>query len=405
LSELPVIRISGKIPLSAQNAIRNCLINFEEFCRFNNYVLTQEISVSIYGSENADLYVSKKFIKLLESQKFHFSLWFDKQPLLTDNGFEDYVGTCFYMINCLQEYADIVEDELGRFDYFKSYQHHFDVADKNLVAEYFKILAQKLGIYHNFKAPSQLLLSHDVDIVKVKKNNLKFLLKTGKITQAALTFFTKSDIDYLKEIIDFESENHIKAIYFWLPVKGESVLKGINNADYDIYSEDIQEVIAQINDNRFLENGLHKSISTKSLDEESAMISNEKITKNRFHYLRFNVKNDWELIDQSGITDDYSLGFSHSIGFRNSYGLPFSPYSPVLQKQFNFRVHPLHIMDSTLIYYTKGDFAEKEALVMNFLNQNKENCQLGMLWHNNYLCSINFSEYRNLFEKTAKFSG
>jgi hypothetical protein len=401
LADKTAIHIAENIPPFAKKAIENCLENFAEFCHFNHFEPDFNINIGIYGHSEADLYVSEKFIQLLTEEKYHFSSWFDKKPLLIDNDFEDYIGTCFYMINCLQEYAENVEDELGRFEYTKSYQHHFDVAHKNLVAEYFKIIAQKIGINHAFNAQSQLLLTHDIDIVRVKKTHIKHLLKKGKIGEAFKTFIGKKDIDFLKEIIDFEEKNQLKAIYFWLPIKGKSSVEGIQNADYDIYDEEILEVINSIAESKLLENALHKSISDKSLDDERALISNKKITKNRFHFLKFNVKNDFETIEKSDITDDYSLGFSHAIGFRNSYGLPFKPYSPVLQKQFNLKVHPLNIMDSTLIYYTHGNFEKKKQLINDFLEQNRENCEVVLLWHNNYLSLENFNNYRKLFENIA----
>jgi hypothetical protein len=368
-----------ELPSFVKNAVVNVFENFDFFCQFNGFKRELTIKISRNKDLKANFYISEKFIQLLENQQFDFRFWFDDEPVLKENGEPDYIATCFYMINCLQEYANNVEDEKGRFDYKKSYQYHFEVTQQNLVVDYFKEIALEIGIKENLNATSTVFLSHDIDVLNVKKQAIATELKTLDFS-ALLRTLAKSKFDLLNELINYEQSNSIKATYFWLPVQGNQ--NGIPHADYSI--ADVKIFIDQLNTSTNFINGLHKSSTEKSLNEEAEMIANN-IKVNRYHFLKYNVKTDYSKLEDAKITTDCSLGFSHTIGFRNSYGLPFRPYSPILDKQFSFWVNPLHIMDSSLIYYTNGTVSEKEKMVKEFIDLNRENCQIGILWHNNYL--------------------
>ncbi|MCB9227351.1 MAG: hypothetical protein H6578_09325, partial [Chitinophagales bacterium] len=138
----------------------------------------------------------------------------------------------------------------------------------------------------------------------------------------------------------------------------------------------------KINKSKYHNIGLHKSISSNTINEELTKLLANKL---RFHYLKFNVKEDFEKIEASKIQEDYSLGFSTVLGFRNSYGLPFKPYHPVLEKQYSFTVFPLNVMDSSLYYYLHISNNEDMILVaINFIKNNAESCVLSILWHNNF---------------------
>lgn len=390
------LTFDDKIPFSAQKAIENVFENFAFFCKYNQLDFSQNISIGLNGkSKNYDCLISQKFINLLENKIWSWQDWFENDALLIDGGFEDYLGTCFYMINCIQEYADDVEDKWNRFDYKKSYQSHFGVVDENLVVEHFKLIAEKLNIKNNFKAPSTVFLSHDIDILNVKRQSISTEWRTFNIS-AILRNLAKNKFDFLEDLITIEKNLGIKATYFWLTEQGD--IENIPHADYEI--KEVQPFIEHLKAHPNFKNGLHKSTYSKSLEEEASTIG-ENIQFNRYHFLKYNVKVDYEKLEQSNIQADCSLGFSHTIGFRNNYGLPFRPYAPIAEKQYTFWVHPLHIMDSSLIYYTKGTLSQKEKLIREFLAKHSKNCQIGVLWHNNYL----FGEHLSMFERVLEIDG
>lgn len=366
-------------PPKVKNVVTNVFENFEHFLQYNHLHKTITVSISLKNNDNADFKISQKLIDLLEDEIYNHEAWFEEEPLVIENNHPDYIATCFYMINCIQEYAENVEDKWGRFEYTKSYQYKFSVAQENLVVKYFKEMASELGLSDNLNAPSTIFLSHDIDVYKVKKQAIFTEVKTVDFS-AALRTLAKSNEDLLQELINYEQSKGLKATYFWLPVQGNHL--EIPHADYII--DEVKSFINQLGNSPNFELGLHKSATEKTINEEADLIA-PNVNSNRYHFLKYNLKTDFPKLEASKIRADCSLGFSHTIGFRNSYGLPFKPFSPVLQKQFTFWVNPLHIMDSSLIYYTTGTVSEKERMVKQFIDSNRENCQIGILWHNNYL--------------------
>lgn len=384
-----------KIPQPAQKAIANVFENFDFFCRNNKVDFNGTVKIGIDKiNTDSDVYVSQKFIELLSEKVWHHEEWFESLPLLVYNDFDDYIGTCFYMINCVQEYADEVEDQWNRFDYKKSYQYGFDCAQENFVIEYFKLIAEQLGMNNNFDAPATIFLSHDIDKLDVKRQSISTEWRTFNLS-AIFRNMAKGKNDFLEDLINIERNNSVKATYFWLTEQND--FEGIPHADYDL--NEVRGFIDFLNNHPNFENGLHKSAHQNSLNEEANKIG-DGIKLNRYHFLKYNVKEDYEKLEASEMEADCSMGFSHAIGFRNSYGLPFKPFSPIAEKQFNFWVHPLHIMDSTLIYYTKGTLSQKEKLIREFFAKHTENCQIGVLWHNNYL----FGEHLSMFERVLENS-
>lgn len=362
-----------------KNAVINVFENFEHFLQFNQLYKSITVKISLEENDGANFRISQKMIDLLEGDIYEHEAWFEEEPLVVENNHPDYIATCFYMINCIQEYAENVEDKWGRFDYKHSYQYKFSVAQENLVVKYFKEMASELGFSENLNAASTVFLSHDIDVFKVKKQSISTEIKTVDFS-AVLRTLAKSNEDLLQELINYEQSKGLKATYFWLPVQGNH--REIPHADYTI--DKVKSFIKQLGNSSNFEVGLHKSATEKTINDEADLIA-PNVKSNRYHFLKYNVKTDYPKLESSKISSDCSLGFSHTIGFRNSYGLPFRPYSPTLQKQFTFWVNPLHIMDSSLIYYTTGTVSEKERMVKQFIDSNRENCQLGILWHNNYL--------------------
>lgn len=366
-------------------AILNIQQNFNYFLSFNNYIPNRN-KFSVGTTEKSDIIISNRFIYLIENKIYNHTEWFNNTPLLTDNGTPDYLGTCFYMINCLQEYHDNVEDKLNRFDYENSYQKKFDCASNNLVLDYFQEIALQLFGKKIPLQKSKYVLSHDIDFVNSAwKNETKNAIKKfdfhGLFNIVNKKITRKDSWQNIEEIVLQEQHNKINSTFFFLTEKGKTQYKKIENADYNLMDTYINNCLLKIKNSVYHNIGLHKSISSNTINEELQKLPSNLL---RFHYLKFNVKEDFDKIETSIIEEDYSLGFSTVLGFRNSYGFPFKPYNPVSEKQYKFTVFPLHIMDSSLYYYLNKQSYEAMVLsAINFIKLNAESCVLGILWHNN----------------------
>ncbi len=72
------------------------------------------------------------------------------------------------------------------------------------------------------------------------------------------------------------------------------------------------------------------------------------VTSCRSHYLLFQIPEDYRKLEQTGITDDYSMGYSNNPGYRAGTSLPFHFYDLEKEKASKLLIHPLAVMDKTL---------------------------------------------------------
>lgn len=387
---------------SVKLAIDSVFANFFNFLNFNKYILSK-VEIKIGNEDDCQFNLSKIFIHNFLTQEFHHSKWFNDSPIIKENGAQDVLGTCFYMINCLQEYAGSPLDYLGRFDYEHSYQAKFRCAEDHLVLMYFQEMAKVI-----FGSPiplqqSQYLLSHDIDALHSSwKEELKKQIKNFSFIQATKTIIARiqgrDEWQNIQNILEDEIRLEMPSTFFWLAKKGDTKYKGVKNADYHIEEPYVKNCLSSIESAPLHQNGLHKSISSLSFEEELSKLP--ATTINRFHYLKFNIPKDFQVLSDSKITADYSLGFSKNIGFRNSYGLPFIPFNPITLSYYKFTAYPLHLMDSSLFYYMNCQ--TNEAMfdsVASFIEKHSQSTVISVLWHNNFYQKKDYPRLLQMIKK------
>lgn len=380
------------------------------------YVTLVESSPSkiiISNTKDADIRVSEKFILAYTNKDFnHHNLMLHGPLIYCNDGTPDYLGTCAYMVNFLQEYSNKQDDfdELDRFKYEKSYQHRFDCTTKNLVLNYLIHLVtncEKTRHLKRKKVLSKLWATHDIDyIYKNWMPEFRTALRTFKIKQL-INILTRRrqnpDALIFEKILSINQKNKIKSTFFWLASQKDYRScsgKLIQNANYNINSQEIQNLIGKIRSFGF-ELGVHQSLGCEDIAAERDIIDPE-IEINRNHYLAGKLQNVWSSLEMADIKKDASAGFSQAIGFRNSYGLPIQPIDPVKNRPYDLTIYPLHIMDATLIKAkTKPDQAF--SIIQNFLLENKFDCEISILWHNNYFSNVKFPGWGDLYEKILNF--
>jgi len=348
------------------------------------------------------------FSSLINKKIFNFETYFRKGPFISfpETDKTDWLSTAFYMINSFQEYQnEPVNDNLdkfGRFRFDKSYQNKFNCIEENLVQTYFDNFINENALQSMFskvERKTKIFLSHDIDTINgsflqdglwaIKKGRFDIILKL--IMNEILLNPDWKNID---KIIKLRSEYDLKGTFFWLATKkiGEN---GVKNADYSIrklnnllkYSES---------------NGLHKSCYSTSFEEELRMLPFE--TKiNRYHFLKFRLPSSWDDIEASSLQIDASLGYAERYGFRNSYGLPFKPYNISSQKPYGFIEVPLNVMDGTFSRYMKIPKEKTASTIIDFIEKNKTNAILSILWHNTYFTNYKYAGYLEEYKKVLLY--
>jgi hypothetical protein len=154
--------------------------------------------------------------------------------------------------------------------------------------------------------------------------------------------------------------------------------------------------------------GLHPS--WQSGDDES-LLNNElrtlelttgkKITFSRQHYIRFNIPDTFRKLINTGITDDYSMGYGSINGFRASVASSFNWYDLEKEETTSLTLHPFCFMDANSFFEQK--FSAQQALeeMRHYYNTCKSlNCTFISIWHNTFLgTEKKFKEWREVYEE------
>ena len=372
------------------------------FCKNKNiqpeFVINEnecDVNIDPEAIENS-LFIDKNFyIKVFQNKEKVAFHEIDHRDKLTQ---------AFYLINSLDEQFWPSIDEIGRYNYSASLQ----LRNKNILSNHVQILFDEVFELINAKFnlkqysfQSRVFLSHDVDNIyggwkedgfaALKSNNYKVFLDL--LIKHLLQQPHWLTIDKIMKIHD---EYDLKSTFFWIVNKGKAK-NGLYNADYKFSSEIITKQRQKIITKGF-ENGLHKSVSDETFASEIKKFGNQPFS-NRNHYLRFSLPEHYHQIEESGIKVDCSLGFAEHYGFRNNYGLPFQPFDILNNKKFSFVEVPLHLMDRTFYNYLKIPVHKVADQCIEFIENNKTNCILSVLWHNNFFESIKYKGYLEEYKK------
>lgn len=384
---------------------------FGRFAGFEPVVVSEGEDLLIAEHGMGDIQVSHFFRQVYQNGDFHFKSYFRKSPLhQTAWNKPDYLSTCFFLLSYLQEYTDYAPDTFGRFPYKSSVQHHFSCIDQNLVSTYFTTLynaTPKLKALGDLQPhPAQFFLSHDIDTVHgALAQNGKWLLRKGRISALMQLIYNHyigtPDQMLLQKIMDIEDEFDVRSVFFWIVNSGKGT-RAIHNADYRMEDKRIRAIQQEIKTRGWV-NGLHKSAGRDTYPSELKRLGPVAEPVNRNHYLLTELPNTFDAIEEAGIRMDATMGFPDAIGFRNSYGLPVSPFNIKEKRAYQFVEVPLTVMDTTLRYYNNRDAKKAEQNILAFLEANPHNALISILWHNNYFFDQTQPGWIDTYKSVLKF--
>jgi hypothetical protein len=414
MSALEKIPVSVELSARVAPLIRHTLRLLENHFEVRFYeVPTGGLSIS--DKRPADIRISEKLISAIDNRKFAHEMLMEDEPLIRcADGNPDYLGTCAYMANLLQEYVANSEcfDDLDRFRYRCSYQYKFGCVEENLVLQYLIRLQQECAKLQHLRRKtfqSTLWISHDIDyLFHTIWPELKTAIRNFRIDHILRLLLWESfkdrDRKIFRKILTLHETYGIKATFFWIANQKKyqtSSGRIIENANYDIGDKKVKQYLRQIKEYQH-ELGVHQSLGCRNPVKERDQID-PSITINRNHYLAGRLPELWRSLEGTGINRDATAGFSEVMGFRNSYGLPLQPYDILRNRPFEITAYPLHIMDATFINQNKPA-SEAQTEILNFLSRNRTDCKISLLWHNNYFSEIKFEEWVKIYHKSLVFS-
>jgi len=228
--------------------------------------------------------------------------------------------------------------------------------------------------YH-LKSGWRKWMSIGKDLVKFDKNRLRE-------RKDVLTGIKKDPYDTFEIILDVVKRGFDVNV-FWL--LGDYAVYD-RNIPFDV--EEHQQLIQKMDEYTTI--GLHPSYRSNQsrtiVQEEKERLENivdHPVEHSRQHYLKLRVPQTYQNLEKLGFTDDYTLGFADSIGFRAGIARPFLWYNLKKEEVSNLTLHPITYMDGTLNEYLNVPVEEAQQIITAL---GKEVKQYGgefiAIWHN-----------------------
>ena len=364
-------------------------------CQFTGDPANADLRIA--GGEGDDFPIAENFYeKILRGETGYQHHFQNECVIIDETGRRDLLSTIFYCINSIQEYNDVSDDVLGRFEFKRSYQDRFGLAGENIVQRLIDEVCRhpRLTAYSNHRRRSKIFLSHDIDSIHgAWKEDGFHALKTfqlGKLFSVMLNeALGKPDWLNMDKIMDIEDDYGFRSVFYWLLYKDKG------NSDYTFKSATIQRSVQHVSE-RGWEHGLHKSLGTRKFQEEIRRMG-MPIVGNRYHYLNFRVPGGYAEIENAKLKLDTSLGYYEQWGFRNSYGLPFMPYDLSGDRVYDFVEVPMQVMDRTF-FSRKMSVAETLAELTAWFEKNKNDCVFAINFHNNFFSGLKYNGYIELYK-------
>ncbi len=310
----------------------------------------------------------------------------------------DLIASAFYLLSGWQEYHSPKRDRFGRYSYQESVQAKHGFVTLPIVNYYFDILkeaaeqVQGRSLSHNLWGANSFAtcLTHDIDrlhsawkvagqpLLRAKRLEVFLRLQAAKLLRHDVWF-------NIREVMALAEQHRLKATYFWMA--SNSGFNGYPDADYAVARPAYRNLIRQLRQQGH-EVAIHGSFGTAAsssqLLSEAAKLHGP-VKGNRFHYLQYKPELTPQVLEESQLLYDTTLGFAEHFGFRNSFCHPFYPFDFKNRRACSHVQLPLMLMDTTLYSpnYMHLRPSEVLPLLQGMLQEIKRFGGLfTLLWHN-----------------------
>lgn len=333
----------------------------------------------------------------------------------------DVFSAIFYMVSRYEEYTQVEKDTHGRFKLEGTFSYQHDFYKKPYVHYWVEELKDKImQHYPKFLFPSKVfraLATIDVDngfayqgkgslrtAGAYAKDLLRF--KFSKIIERThvLTGNKKDPFNHYKFQKKLSNKSGVKLRYF--------VLSG-NKSEYDNTLKTDSAAFKRLVKKLSIcgKVGLHPSYasndSKNELMSELNLLSTllkKKVRHSRQHFLKVTLPSTYENLIELGITNDYSMGFSHTEGFRACIAEPFHFYNLAKEEATNLVITPFQVMDSAYRDIKKVNLEKSYESIIGVIDEvRKVNGLFCFVWHDRAFASWpEFDGWKNLYKKVIQ---
>jgi len=344
----------------------------------------------------------------------------------------DLIASTYFLISRYEEMVrSDIRDAHGRFPGKESLPYRAGLIDSPLVDEYGRLLRIQLRETgcEVPKLPKQIrkiYLTHDIDQLSHYRNFRGFMggllrgIKRPKEgDRAIMSYFggLKNDPWYTLPWL-FKLDNSVKQALGSDRCESIAFIKvggGLRKEDKPFimhHLQDFQELITLCKE-KDITFGLHSSYEagmnpSRIIDEKKHLerISKRKITYNRHHFLDSREPEDMQMLVDSGIDADFTMGYADVAGFRLGTCRPVKWINPKKQELTSLTLHPLTIMDGSLsdkryMYLNAHEAYEYCIRLIDMVES--WNGDLVLVWHNTSVENTPESYHRKLYLDIIKY--
>ena len=335
----------------------------------------------------------------------------------------DPFAASFYLVSRYEEYLPHIKDIYERFDAKESIAFQKGFLTKPLVNIWTQKIKERLSVkYPELVFPKkkyEYISTIDIDNAYAYKEK-GIMRTTGGYIRALLNFNINEVIERTKVLLGKEQDPYdtydyqlliqhkykLRSIYFFLLAD-----YGVNDKNVPFQNRNFQSLIKSIAD--YSEVGIHPGFgsgrSKQKLKEEHnrlEKILNREVTKSRQHFLKFTLPETYQNLIDLDVTDDYTMGYASSIGFRAGICSPFYFYDLDLDVETKLKIHPFAVMDATLRFYMKVSPEEASAYINPIIDEIKAvNGTFYSLWHNESLNNDKlWKDWRSVYENMVEYA-
>ncbi|MCR9265659.1 MAG: polysaccharide deacetylase family protein [Flavobacteriaceae bacterium] len=330
----------------------------------------------------------------------------------------DIFSASFFLLSRYEEYLPHVKDSVGRFPVKESlaYQNNFlqlpvvDIwAYKLLDALKERFPDMEVGQReYSFTSIINVTASHCYAMRGFMRSLGGFLIDLGnfKLRDIAKRFsvllgFSKDPYDNFYELVEIHKKMPIKTMFFFQFAKHSAHDKNIspNNNKFRYLIKSVADYSTVSLSTSFL-SSTDKSV-LKEEKKQLGNLINRPINYARLRYNRVSVPTTYRNLVETEFTDDFSMGYTHQIGFRAGTCTPFHFYDINMEVRQPLKVHPFTVHDYALTNYrNKEEIFEKMDSVYRWIKQ--VNGNMTIVFSNELLGSGHMVDWMELYQSFLK---
>lgn len=291
----------------------------------------------------------------------------------------DPLAATFYMVSRYEEYLPHREDEHGRYVSSEQLAVAAGFNDEPVVDQWAQILQRMIAArYPDYAWSSRhyrFIQTVDIDSAWCYKHKGIFRTVAGTVRDLVV----RRDVGEVKrrmrvlvgrEEDPFDTFDYIIGKHRAIP--GAKLIFFALIADYDQYDKPssyqdnhTRELLQHLDDyaSMGIHPGYHSADQPHNVDLETRRLEDilhRTISKSRYHFLRLKLPVSYRILLRAGLTDDYSMGYADTTGFRAGISVAYPFYDLERDNETKLIIHPFCVMDTTLQKYLK--LSPEEAL-------------------------------------------